>query len=33
MKISVSAVSYSYYYFPGYFYGTDFFGCRKQTSP
>ena len=25
--------SYSFYYFPGYYYGADCFCCKKQTSP
>ena len=25
--------SYSFYYFPGYYYSADCFCCKKQTSP
>lgn len=25
--------SYSFYYFPGYYYCTDCFCCKKQPSP
>ena len=31
MNASNLTALYSYYYFPGYYYGADFFGCRQTN--
>ncbi len=33
MNASNLTALYSYYCFPGYYYGADFFGCSKQMVP